>query len=198
MEHKKTEEALDLVRKENDLWRYQNEKRRSKKIAGRQEIEKRWHHQEISRTGLTGKRREVREETSGGLNQKGKAEVPEIIVVTDAVASTFVDLDGGSRPEQVEARLSRREREKHWAKGVRLLCPFPPGVPSRRAALRGCREASGSPCSQPDWSCVTLNGKCQSQGAVKLSSDCFASGVPRGPLAQTWRGSSSQWAKTAT
>ena len=26
IEHKKTEEALDLVKKENDLWRYQNEK----------------------------------------------------------------------------------------------------------------------------------------------------------------------------
>ena len=55
------------------------------------------------------------------LEPEGEAEVPEIIVVTDAVASTFVDLDGGSRPEQVEARLSRREREKHWAKGVRKL-----------------------------------------------------------------------------
>ena len=32
MEHKRTEEALELVRKENDL-----DKRRSKKIAGRQE-----------------------------------------------------------------------------------------------------------------------------------------------------------------
>ena len=33
----------------------------------------------------------------------------------------------------------------------------PPGVRSGRAALHGCREASGSPCSQPGWSCVTLN-----------------------------------------
>ena len=38
MEHKKTEEALNLVRKENDLWRFQNEKRRRKKIAGRQDF----------------------------------------------------------------------------------------------------------------------------------------------------------------
>ena len=34
---------------------------------------------------------------------------------------------------------------------ARLLCPSPPGVRSGRAALQGCREASGSPCSQPDW-----------------------------------------------
>ena len=47
---------------------------------------------------------------------------------------------------------------------------------------------------------VTLNEtfQCQSQGAVKLSSECLASGVPRGPLAQTWRVSSLRWAKTAT
>ena len=32
-----TEEALNL---ENDLWRYQNEKEKSKKIAGRQEKKK--------------------------------------------------------------------------------------------------------------------------------------------------------------
>ena len=40
MEHKKTEEALNKVKKENDLWRYQNEKEEAKKISGRQEIKK--------------------------------------------------------------------------------------------------------------------------------------------------------------
>ena len=40
MEHTKTEEALQLVEKEHDLWMYQNEKkRRSKKTAGRRETE---------------------------------------------------------------------------------------------------------------------------------------------------------------
>ena len=34
----------------------------------------------------------------------------EIIVVWDAVEGTFVDLDGESRREQVEAKLSGRER----------------------------------------------------------------------------------------
>ena len=32
MEHKKTEEALELVRKENDLCRYQNEKEEAKRL----------------------------------------------------------------------------------------------------------------------------------------------------------------------
>ena len=39
MGHQRTEEALELVRKENDLWRYQNEKEEAKKTAGCQETE---------------------------------------------------------------------------------------------------------------------------------------------------------------
>ena len=35
----------------------------------------------------------------------------EIIVVSDEVEGTFVDLDGESRREQVEAKLSRGGRE---------------------------------------------------------------------------------------
>ena len=35
----------------------------------------------------------------------------EIIFVSDAVESIFVVLDGASRREQVEAKLSRRQRE---------------------------------------------------------------------------------------
>ena len=45
------------------------------------------------------------------LEPEGEAEVPEIIVVSDAVEGTPVDLDGESRHEQVEAQLLRRERE---------------------------------------------------------------------------------------
>ena len=48
-------------------------------------------------------------------------EVPEIIVVSDAVEGTFVGLDGESRREQVVAKLSGREREKHQTKRVRRL-----------------------------------------------------------------------------
>ena len=48
---------------------------------------------------------------SGGWSQKGEAEVPEIIIVLDAVEGHPVDLDGESRHEHVEAKLSRRGRE---------------------------------------------------------------------------------------
>ena len=48
---------------------------------------------------------------SGGWNQKVRAEVPEIIIVSDVVEGTPVDLDGESRHEHVEAKLSTRGRE---------------------------------------------------------------------------------------
>ena len=51
------------------------------------------------------------EESEWRLEPEGEAEVPEIIIVSDAVEGTFVDLDGESRHEQVEAKLSRRGRE---------------------------------------------------------------------------------------
>ena len=68
------------------------------------------HHQELSRNGLIGKRREVWKSESR-LEPEGEAEVPEIIIVSDAVDSTKVDLDGKSHREQAEERSSRRERE---------------------------------------------------------------------------------------
>ena len=45
------------------------------------------------------------------LEPTGEAEVLEIIIVSDAVEGTPVDLDGESRHEHVEAKLSRRGRE---------------------------------------------------------------------------------------
>ena len=51
------------------------------------------------------------EESERRLEPEGEAEVPAIIIVSDAVEGTFVDLDGESRREQVEAKLSRRGRE---------------------------------------------------------------------------------------
>ena len=45
------------------------------------------------------------------LEPEGEAEVPDIIIVSDAVEGTPVDLDGESRHEQVEAKLLRRGRE---------------------------------------------------------------------------------------
>ena len=40
MEHKRTEEALELVRKEHDLWRYQNEKEGSTRLQGAKKFKK--------------------------------------------------------------------------------------------------------------------------------------------------------------
>ena len=50
-------------------------------------------------------------ESEWRLEPEGEAEVPGIIIVSDAVEGTPVDLDGKSRHEQVEAKLSRRGRE---------------------------------------------------------------------------------------
>ena len=51
------------------------------------------------------------EESEWRLEPEEKAEGPEIIIVSDAVESTEVDLDGKSRHKQAEERSSRRERE---------------------------------------------------------------------------------------
>ena len=51
------------------------------------------------------------EESEWRLEPEGEAEVPKIIIVSDAVEGTPVDLDGESRHEQVEAKLWRRGRE---------------------------------------------------------------------------------------
>ena len=40
LEHTETEEALQLVSRERDLWMYRNEKGKNKKTAGREETEK--------------------------------------------------------------------------------------------------------------------------------------------------------------
>ena len=52
-----------------------------------------------------------REKSAWRLEPEGEAEVPEIIIVPDAVEGTNVDFDGKSHREQAEAKLSRRGRE---------------------------------------------------------------------------------------
>ena len=68
---------------------------------------------------------EARERVESGwrLVPEGKAEVAEIIVVSDAVEGTFVDLDGESRLEQVEAKLSGRGRDTHSTRVRRIKVP---------------------------------------------------------------------------
>ena len=46
------------------------------------------------------------------LEPKGEAEVPEIIIVSDAVEGTFVNLDGKSLQEESKGKYQREKRSK--------------------------------------------------------------------------------------
>ena len=72
--------------------------------SGSQERMRKW-------LGRTGEEARKMEDGEWGLDPEGEAGVPEIIIVSDAVEGTPVDLDGESRHGQVEAKLSRRGRE---------------------------------------------------------------------------------------
>ena len=63
------------------------------------------------------------EESEWRLEPEGEAEVSEIMIVSDAVEGTFVDLDGESCSEQVVAKLSRREREAPSEEGEEIKSP---------------------------------------------------------------------------
>ena len=105
LESTKTE-TLQKAGQEHDLWMYQNEKEEAKMLQGVTWAPPRnlaeWPNWAEARKLENGERR---------LEPEGEAEVPEIIIVSDAVEGTFVDLDGESRREQLEAKLSRRGRE---------------------------------------------------------------------------------------
>ena len=123
VEQKRTEEALELVRKENDLWKFQNEKEEAQILQGAGKL---WKDEEMAwapprnmSTWPDWEEARRMEESEWRLELEGEAEVPEITIVSDAVEGTFVDRDGESRRGQLEAKLSRREGETHQAKGVR-------------------------------------------------------------------------------
>ena len=113
--HTKTEEALQLAVKEHDLWMYQNEKEEAKRLQDarkpRKDGEMAWG---TTKNELEWPRWEEATKTAESewrLEPEGEAEVTEISIVSDAVEGTFVDMDGESRHEQVEVKLSRRGRE---------------------------------------------------------------------------------------
>ena len=93
-------------KKEHDLWMYQNKEEAAKRLQVVNWAPPRnltgWPDWEDARKLENGEWR---------LEPEGEAEVPEIIVVSDAVEGTLVDLDGESRHERVEAKLPRRGRE---------------------------------------------------------------------------------------
>ena len=105
--HRETEEALQIAEKEHDLWMHQNEKEEAKRLQGvrkhRKDEELPWRDWEEARKMEDGERR---------LEPEEKAEVPDIIIMSDAVEGTPVDLDGESRHEHVEAKLTRRRRRR--------------------------------------------------------------------------------------
>ena len=57
------------------------------------------------------------------LEPEGETEVPEIIIVSGAVQSIYVDLDGKSHREQAETNISRREREVPGEEGEEIKSP---------------------------------------------------------------------------
>ena len=127
MEHKRTEEALELVRKENDLWRYHSEKEEAKILQGgrklRKDEEMAWAPPRNMSNWLGWEEAKSMKESEWRLEPEGEAEVPEIIIVSDAVESTNVDLDGKSRREQAEERSFRREREVPGEEGEEEKSP---------------------------------------------------------------------------
>ena len=115
IEHKKTEEALKLVRKKNDLWRYQNEKEEAKRLQGARKSgkdeEMTWAPPRKKSDWLDWEEARSIEESAWRLEPEGETEVPETTIVSDAFESTHVDLDGKGHCEQAEAKkLWKRKR----------------------------------------------------------------------------------------
>ena len=113
--HTKTDEALQLASKEHDLWMYQNEKEEATRVQfvrkPRKDEERVWAPPRNKSDWSGWEEATKTEESEWRLEPEGEAEVPAIIIVSDAVEGTLVDLDGVSRRGQVEAKPSRSGRE---------------------------------------------------------------------------------------
>ena len=60
---------------------------------------------------------------AGRLEPEGEAEVVEIIIVSDAVQSTFVHLDGKSLQEEQKGKYQREWKRltgRKWERGKRM------------------------------------------------------------------------------
>ena len=115
MEHNRTEEALRLAVKEHDLWMYQNEKEEAKRLHGARKLRKdgemAWAPPRNIVNWLDCEEATSMEESGWeGWNLKGKRRCQTSLFVSDAVEGTFVDLDGESRHEQVEAKLFEKRK----------------------------------------------------------------------------------------
>ena len=119
MEYTKTEEALQLVRKEHDLWICQNEQEEAKNCRAPGRMRK-WlgRHLETYQTGQTGKRRERCKKTSGGWSLNGKRKCRKSLSCRmrwKALLWTWM----AKAATIAEAKLSKREREAPNEEGVR-------------------------------------------------------------------------------
>ena len=89
MEHKKTE-ALQMVKKKNDLWRYQNERDEARRLQGAGEMT--WEPPRKKPDWLVREEARSREESTWRLEPEGEAEVPETFIFSHVVEGTYVDL----------------------------------------------------------------------------------------------------------
>ena len=124
--HTEKEEALQLVRKEHDLWMYPNEKEEAKRLQGarksRKDEEMAWVPPRNKSKWPSWEEATKTVESEWRLEPEGEAEVPEIIIVSDAVEGTFVDLDGATSrwkqsSREEEERCSTRARRSKVQKG---------------------------------------------------------------------------------
>ena len=124
MEHKRTEEALELVRKENGLWRYQSEKEEANRLQGARKLRK---DEEMAWAPPRNMSNwpdweEARSMEESGLEPEEEAEVPEIITLSCRMRSkvlTWTLMAKTAANRQKKDLLE--EKEKHLAKAVRRV-----------------------------------------------------------------------------
>ena len=115
------------MRKEYDFWRYQSEKEEAKQMQGARKLRKdegmAWAPPRNMSNWPDWEEAKSMEESEWRLEPEREADVPEIIIVSDAVESTIVDLGGKSRREQAEEGSFRREREVPGEEGEEVKTP---------------------------------------------------------------------------
>ena len=134
---------------------YHNEKEEAKRLQG---VRKPRKDEEMACPDWE----EARKMSEWRLEPEGEAEVPEIIIVSDAVEGTFVDLDGENRREQVEAKLSRRGREM-LNEGEETRSRV-----ESEETQDYVREAKSTECEEEEEDFRTERGECSAEAFVSL------------------------------
>ena len=128
MKHTKTEEASQLVRKEHDLWMYQNEKEEARRLQGarkpEKDVEMAWvPPRNRSKWPDWEEARKKRKKASGGWSLKGKRKCRKSLSCRMRWKALSWTWRAKSRREQVSRKKqsSLEEKEKHQTKRVRRL-----------------------------------------------------------------------------